>query len=84
MKWHREYRALLPDADVVVNALARASRQESLFDRIRAVATRNNLNVHDISVQDMGGALHVEQHVELDERLSLKEAHDRVTRLERR
>ena len=75
-------RALLPDADVVVNALARASRQESLFDRIRAVATRNNLNVHDISVQDMGGQLHVEQHVELDERLSLKEAHDRVTRLE--
>ncbi len=75
-------RKLLPDADVVVNAVARASRQESLFDRIRAVATRNNLNVHDISVQDIAGNLHVEQHVELDERLSLKEAHDRVTRLE--
>jgi cation diffusion facilitator family transporter len=75
-------RALLPNADVVVNAVARASRQESLFDRIRAVATRNNLNVHDISVQDLGGQLHVEQHVELDERLSLKDAHDRVTRLE--
>jgi len=75
-------RNLLPDADVVVNAVARASRQESLFDRIRAVATRNNLNVHDVSVQDVGGSLHVEQHVELDERLSLKEAHDRVTRLE--
>ena len=75
-------RKLLPDSDVVVNAVARAGRQESLFDRIRAVATRNNLNVHDISVQDVAGALHVEQHVELDERLSLKEAHDRVTRLE--
>jgi cation diffusion facilitator family transporter len=75
-------RKLLPDSDVVVNTVARASRQESLFDRIRAVATRNNLNVHDISVQDLGGRLHVEQHVELDERLSLKEAHDRVTRLE--
>ena len=78
----RRIRNLLPDADVVVNAVARASRQESLFDRIRAVATRNNLNVHDVSVQDLGGSLHVEQHVELDERLSLKEAHDRVTRLE--
>ncbi len=75
-------RALLPGADVVVNARAVASRQESLFDRIRAVATRNNLNVHDISVQDIAGRLHVEQHVELDERLNLKEAHDRVTRLE--
>ena len=75
-------RQLLPDSDVVVNAVARASHRESLFDRIRAVATRNNLNVHDISVQDIAGKLHVEQHVELDERLSLKAAHDRVTRLE--
>jgi cation diffusion facilitator family transporter len=75
-------RELLPDSDVVVNAVARASRHESLFDRIRAVATRNNLNVHDISVQDIGGKLHVEQHVELDERLSLIDAHDRVTHLE--
>lgn len=75
-------RELLPGADVVVNAVARASHGESLFDRIRAVATRNNLNVHDISVQDIHGLLHVEQHVELDERMPLKEAHDRVTRLE--
>jgi cation diffusion facilitator family transporter len=75
-------RSVLPDADVVVNAVSRASRQESLFDKIRAVATRNNLNVHDISVQDLDGRLHVEQHVELDETLSLKQAHDRVTRLE--
>lgn len=75
-------RSILPDADVVVNATARASQQESLFDRIRAVATRNNLYVHDISVQDLAGRLHVEQHVELDEQLSLKVAHDRVTRLE--
>jgi cation diffusion facilitator family transporter len=75
-------RTLLPEADVVVNATARASYGESLFDRIRAVATRNNLNVHDISVQDVNGELHVEQHVELDEKMQLKDAHDRVTRLE--
>jgi cation diffusion facilitator family transporter len=75
-------RELLPEADVIVNAVARAGHEESLFDRIRAVATRNNLNVHDISVQDLGGTLYVEMHVELDERLALKEAHDRVTRLE--
>jgi divalent metal cation (Fe/Co/Zn/Cd) transporter len=55
---------------------------ENLFDRIRAVATRHNFNVHDVSVQDLGGQLHVEQHLELDERLTLKEAHDRVTLLE--
>lgn len=75
-------RGLLPGADVVVNAVARAHRRESLFDRVRAVATRHNLNVHDISVQDLSGRLHVEQHVELDETLTLKDAHERVTQLE--
>jgi len=75
-------RELLPGSDVVVNAVARADRRESLFDRVRAVATRHNLNVHDVSVQDLGGRLHVEQHVELDETLSLKDAHERVTELE--
>jgi divalent metal cation (Fe/Co/Zn/Cd) transporter len=55
---------------------------ENIFDRIRAVATRNNLYVHDISVHDVSGKLHVEQHIELDERLTLKQAHDGVTELE--
>lgn len=77
-----QIRTLLPGADVVVNARARATQRESLFDQVRAVATRNNLNLHDISVQDLGGKLHVEQHVELDEHMSLKQAHDRVCQLE--
>ncbi|MGA9392912.1 MAG: cation diffusion facilitator family transporter [Candidatus Sulfotelmatobacter sp.] len=75
-------RGILPDADVTVQPLPRAQRSENIFDRIRAVATRHNLNVHDISVQDLHGHLHVEQHVELDERMTLKSAHDQVTELE--
>ena len=73
---------ILPNSDVTVQPLPRAQRSENIFDRIRAAATDKNLNVHDISVQDLSGRLHVEQHLELDEQLSLKEAHDRVTRLE--
>ncbi len=73
---------ILPNADVTVASLPRAQRTENIFDRIRAVATHRNLNVHDISVQDIDGRLHVEQHIELDERMSLKEAHDQVTELE--
>ena len=73
---------ILPDADVTVQPLPRAQRSENIFDRIRAVATRHNLNVHDVSVQDLNGHLHVEQHVELDETLTLKTAHDQVTELE--
>ena len=48
-------RQILPDADVTVQPLPRAQRSENIFDRIRAVATHNNLNVHDISVQDLAG-----------------------------
>jgi cation diffusion facilitator family transporter len=75
-------RRILPDADVTVQPLPRAQHSENIFDRIRAVATRRNLNVHDISVQELSGRLHVEQHIELDERMSLKDAHDQVTELE--
>jgi len=75
-------RHVLPDADVTVQPLPRAQRSENIFDRIRAVATDKNLNVHDISVQDLAGQLHVEQHIELDERMTLKQAHDQVTELE--
>jgi cation diffusion facilitator family transporter len=73
---------ILPNADVTVQPLPRAQRSENIFDRIRAVATQRNLNVHDISVQDLAGRLHVEQHIELDERMTLKKAHDQVTELE--
>jgi len=75
-------REVLPDADVMVHSVPRARHSENIFDRIRAVATRHNFNVHDVSVQDLNGQLHVEQHLELDEQLSMKQAHDEVTRLE--
>ncbi len=74
--------SVLPNADVIVRSIPRAIGQENIFDRIRAVASRNNLGVHDVSVQDLRGEIHVEQHLELDERLSLKQAHDVVTRIE--
>lgn len=73
---------VLPDADVMVRTIPRAADAENVFDRVRAVAARNNLMVHDVSVQDLGGRLHVEQHLELDENLSLRDAHDAVTSLE--
>lgn len=75
-------RQVLPEADVDVIAIPRAAHEENIFDRIRGVATRNNWYVHDISIQEIDGKLHVEQHVELDEQLTMMQAHDLVTRLE--
>ena len=55
---------------------------ESVFERIRAVVAQSNLSVHDVSVQDREGKLAVEQHLEVPETMSLRDAHDVVTRLE--
>ena len=72
----------LPQADVVIHTVPRQGRAESIFDRIRAVAARNNVAVHDLSVQSLHGKLHVELHVELDETMRLLEAHSFVSGLE--
>ena len=73
---------VVPDADVVVHTVPRQSSTESIFDRVRAVAGRNNVGVHEVSVQSIGGKLRVEQHVELNEALTLVEAHNFVTAME--
>ena len=72
----------LPQADVVVHTVPRMDHAESIFDRVRAVAARNNVSVHELSVQAHSGRLRVEQHVELDENMPLREAHGFVTALE--
>jgi cation diffusion facilitator family transporter len=72
----------LPGADVVVHSVPTASQAESVHDRIRAVAARSNLTIHDVSVQEYNHQLHVEQHLEVDETMPLREAHTLATRLE--
>lgn len=72
----------LPEADVVIHTVPRQARAESIFDRVRAAAARNNVAVHDLSIQSLHGKLHVELHVELDENMRLLEAHNFVTALE--
>ena len=72
----------LPRADVVIHTVPREARAESVFDRVRAVAARNNVSVHELSVQSHHGRLRVEQHVELDEKMPLKTAHGFVTAME--
>jgi cation diffusion facilitator family transporter len=72
----------LPQADVVIHTVPRQARAESIFDRVRAVAARHNVSVHELSVQSRHGRLRVEQHLELDEALPLLKAHDFVCSLE--
>jgi len=78
----RAVHRVLPHTDVVVHPRPRASHAESIFDRVRAVAARHNLSVHDLSVQDFDGGLRAEQHLEVSETMPLNQAHDFVSRIE--
>jgi len=69
-------------ADVIVHAEPRAPRDEHLFQSVRAVAQRLGLEVHDVTASQQDGHLFVELHLEVDENLSLHDAHHRATELE--
>lgn len=69
-------------ADVMVHTEPRAPQGEHFFEAIRAVAQRMGLSIHDLSAQQQDGKIFVELHLEVDENLSLKEAHRKATDLE--
>jgi cation diffusion facilitator family transporter len=75
-------RTRLEGADVIVKTVPLATIDESPFDRVRAVAARRNLTVHDVTLQQYDGALHLEQHLEVPESMSLRSAHEIATQLE--
>ncbi len=73
---------VLPGADVVIHTVPRPSVAESIFDKVRAIAARNNVLLHDVSIQTIEGKLRVEQHIEVAENMALLEAHKFVRRIE--
>ena len=73
---------VIPGTDVVVRTVPTAQVEESVFDRVRAVAQRSNHAIHDVSVQQVEDGLAVDLHLELPERMPLREAHETATRIE--
>ncbi len=69
-------------SDVMVHAEPRAPQGEHLFEAIRAAAQSLGLAVHDLTAVQQAGQLFVELHLEVDENLSLREAHRQATELE--
>jgi cation diffusion facilitator family transporter len=69
-------------SDVMVHAEPRAQQGEHLFEAIRAAAQRRGLAVHDLSAQQQDGLLFIELHLEVDENLSLRDAHRQASELE--
>jgi divalent metal cation (Fe/Co/Zn/Cd) transporter len=69
-------------SDVMVHAEPRAPQGEHLFEAIRAAAQKMGLAVHDLTAVQQDGQLFIELHLEVDENLSLGEAHRQATELE--
>src|ERR1700676_1134743 len=69
-------------SDVMVHAEPRAQQGEHLFEAIRAAAQRRGLSIHDLSAQQQDGLLFIELHLEVDENLSLRDAHRQASELE--
>ncbi len=69
-------------SDVMVHAEPRAPQGEHLFEAIRAAAQRMGLAIHDVHALQQNGRLFIELHLEVDENLSLREAHRQASDLE--
>ena len=69
-------------SDVMVHAEPRAPQGEHLFEAIRAAAQSLGVAIHDLAAVQQEGQLFIELHLEVDENLSLREAHRQATRLE--
>src|SRR6266704_334148 len=69
-------------SDVMVHVEPRAPVGEHLFEAIRALAQRMGLAIHDVHASQQDGRLFIELHLEVDENLSLREAHRQASELE--
>jgi len=69
-------------SDVMVHVEPRAPVSEHLFEAIRAVAQRMGLAIHEVHASQQDGRLFIELHLEVDENLSLREAHRQASELE--
>jgi cation diffusion facilitator family transporter len=75
--------SVAPGADVVIHTDPREVERETMAKRIRAVAYRNQMSVHNISMHENKDRVYVDLHLEVDDHLSLQQAHDMATHIEK-
>ena len=74
---------LSPGADVVVHTDPREAERESMARRIRGIANRNQMAVHNIGLHEDRGQVIVDLHLEVDDHLSLEQAHEQASHIEK-
>ncbi|MBI1956415.1 MAG: cation-efflux pump [Acidobacteria bacterium] len=75
---------ILPDVDIVIHTEPQAPREDNLFEKVKWIAGRNNLSVHDLLVHEVDGHLTLDLHLEVEEDLTLDQAHAQANDLEAR
>jgi len=75
--------SIAPGADVVVHTDPREVERETMARRIRAVAYRNQMAVHNIGLHEDRGRVFVDLHLEVDDHLSLQQAHEMASHIEK-
>ncbi|MCG3137868.1 MAG: Ferrous-iron efflux pump FieF [Phycisphaerae bacterium] len=71
-----------PGADVLVHFDPVNRSDETLLQRLHSLAGNQGHAVHNVLVSERGRELYLEWHVEMDEQLTLREAHRRADQLE--
>ena len=74
---------IAPGADVVIHTDPREVERETMARRIRAVAYRNQMCVHNIALHERKGRVYVDLHLEVDDHLSLQQAHEMASHIEK-
>jgi cation diffusion facilitator family transporter len=70
-----------PDADVVVHTEP-VSENEGLVERVRSVAAREHVLIHNVTTHWTGKGLWIDLDLEVDPKLSFERAHELATNLE--
>ena len=76
-------REFLPRCDVVVHIDPVVRGDNSVVERVRSVAARQGVAIHELHIHDVRGCMRLEFHAETSGDLSVSRAHEQVTVLER-
>jgi cation diffusion facilitator family transporter len=74
---------IVPGADVVIHTDPKEVERETMARRIRAVAYRNQMSIHNIALHASRGRVVVDLHLEVDDHLSLAQAHEMASHIEK-
>jgi cation diffusion facilitator family transporter len=73
--------AIVPDADVVIDAIP-TSEREGILEEIQTIAAREHLSVHNITTHKTELGMWIDLDLEVDPKLSFELAHEQATSLE--